>query len=211
MGEVSTDDVDLFGEAPAPYRDPRGRRKLRFDAQTYEKVENLRALGMNQEEIATAINVSVPTLRKYFLPELQAAVSRVKARVFLAMMDKVDEGSVPAMRAALQLLEQGGMYGLEKPIGDMRFVADTRYLAAMNAPGGGKNDVPNRLKRQFGAFNVPLPSAAAINGIFGRLVEGRFPPGMFADEVVQARLKPRGDWPLVLLHRGRRPCPGCTA
>ena len=108
MGEVSTDDVDLFGEAPAPYRDPRGRRKLRFDAQTYKKVENLRALGMNQEEIATAINVSVPTLRKYFLPELQAAVSRVKARVFLAMMDKVDEGSVPAMRAALQLLEQGG-------------------------------------------------------------------------------------------------------
>lgn len=25
-----------------------------------------------------------------------------------------------------QLLEQGGMYGLEKPIGDMKFVADTR-------------------------------------------------------------------------------------
>jgi len=25
-----------------------------------------------------------------------------------------------------QLLEQGGMYGLEKPIGDMKFVVDTR-------------------------------------------------------------------------------------
>ena len=36
-----------------------------------------------------------------------------------------------------QLLEQGGMYGLEKPIGDMKFIADTRYLAAMNAPGAG--------------------------------------------------------------------------
>ncbi len=108
MGEVSSQDVDLFGEPPAPYRDPRGRRKLRFDAQTYEKVESLRAFGMSLEEIATAINVSVPTLRKYFLPELQAAVSRVKSRVMLALMDKVDEGSVPAMRAALQLLEAGG-------------------------------------------------------------------------------------------------------
>ncbi len=37
-----------------------------------------------------------------------------------------------------QLLEQGGMYGLEKPIGDMKFVTDTRYLAAMNAPGGNE-------------------------------------------------------------------------
>jgi dynein heavy chain len=34
-----------------------------------------------------------------------------------------------------QLLEQGGMYGLEKPIGDMKFVVDTCYLAAMNMPG----------------------------------------------------------------------------
>jgi len=64
-----------------------------------------------------------------------------------------------------QLLEQGGMYSLEKPIGDMKFIVDVRYVAAMNTPGGGKNDIPNRLKRQFALFNVPLPSVAAINGI----------------------------------------------
>ena len=27
-----------------------------------------------------------------------------------------------------QLLEQGGIYGLEKPIGDMKFVVDTRCV-----------------------------------------------------------------------------------
>jgi dynein heavy chain len=58
--------------------------------------------------------------------------------------------------------------------------------------GGGKNDIPNRLKRQFGVFNVPLPSVAAINGIFGRLVEGRFSPAVFSEEVVRvaSRLVP---------------------
>jgi dynein heavy chain len=41
----------------------------------------------------------------------------------------------------------------------------------MNVPGGGKNDIPNRLKRRFCLFHVPLPSAAAINNIFGSLVQ----------------------------------------
>lgn len=76
------------------------------------------------------------------------------------------------------------MYSLEKPIGDMKFIVDTRYLAAMNTPGGGKNDIPHRLKRQFAIFNVPLPSVAAINGIFGKLVEGRFSADVVTDEVV---------------------------
>jgi dynein heavy chain len=58
--------------------------------------------------------------------------------------------------------------------------------------GGGKNDIPNRLKRQFGIFNVPLPSAASVNAVFGALVAGRFPAAMFAPEVVgaAARLVP---------------------
>lgn len=75
------------------------------------------------------------------------------------------------------------MYSLEKPIGDMKFIVDVKYVAAMNTPGGGKNDIPNRLKRQFALFNVPLPSVAAINGIFGKLLEGRFTSDVFADEV----------------------------
>ncbi|GFR42148.1 hypothetical protein Agub_g3000 [Astrephomene gubernaculifera] len=88
-----------------------------------------------------------------------------------------------------QLLEQGGMYSLEKPIGDMKFIVDVRYVAAMNTPGGGKNDIPNRLKRQFAIFNVPLPSVAAINGIFGKLVEGRFSRDVFCEEVVYVASK----------------------
>ena len=73
-----------------------------------------------------------------------------------------------------QLLEQKSMYNIEKPIGDMKYYVDSHFLGAMNQPGGGKNDIPNRLKRHFCIFNVPEPSIAAINNIFGNIVEGRF-------------------------------------
>ena len=54
----------------------------------------------------------------------------------------------------------------------------------MNAPEGGKNDIPNRLKRHFAIFNVPPPSPAAINDIFGTLMAGRFDPATFSEAVV---------------------------
>ena len=84
-----------------------------------------------------------------------------------------------------QLLEQGGMYSLEKPIGDMRFIKDVHYVGAMITPGGGKNDVPNRLKRQFCIYNVPQPSTTAINDIFGALVKGRFDPEVVSPETAE--------------------------
>ena len=71
----------------------------------------------------------------------------------------------------------------------MKFIIDCKYLAAMNTPGGGKNDIPNRLKRHFAIFNVPLPSVAAINNIFGQLVAGRFAADACGEDLHDAALK----------------------
>ena len=70
------------------------------------------------------------------------------------------------------MIENKGFYSLDKP-GDFVTLVDMRYLSAMIHPGGGRNDIPERLKRHFFVLNNTIPNDEAIDKIFATIVQGK--------------------------------------
>jgi dynein heavy chain len=87
-----------------------------------------------------------------------------------------------------QLIELKGYYFLEKENrGDFKEVESLQYVGAMNHPGGGRNDIPNRIKRHFFIFNMTSPSVRSIENIYGRIMTLLFNPKKYNQDVLSVK------------------------
>lgn len=70
---------------------------------------------------------------------------------------------------------------LEKTaIGQFKNIKNLQYIGAMNHPGGGRNDIPNRMKRQAFIFNMILP--LDITPIYAPIIAHTFKASHFNEE-----------------------------
>jgi len=101
-------------------------------------------------------------------------------------MPRINEwGDQVTLEIIRQLVELGYLWNLEKGrAGDQMIIEDLIYVLAMNHPGGGKNDIPHRMKRHCFNLNIPMPSMASIEQIFGAILKLRFNAPNFAADVL---------------------------
>jgi len=65
-------------------------------------------------------------------------------------------------------------------IGTFKNIKNLQYIGAMNHPGGGRNDIPNRMKRQCFIINMILP--VDIAPIYLPIIAHTFNTKYFSDE-----------------------------
>lgn len=95
-------------------------------------------------------------------------------------------GDQVTLEIVRQLIEEGEYYFLEKDkIGELKKIENLIFIAAMGHPTAGRNDIPNRLKRQFYTFNMILPSKDSVDNIYGSIIKSVFTTKNFTNDVVE--------------------------
>ena len=154
------------------------------------------------EMLFKRINFSSATTPLNFQEAIESEVERKQARIYVPMGGKnmsifLDDLSMPfvnpwgdqiTLEITRQLMDQKGFYFLTKDDrGSFKQINQLQFLAAMNHPGGGRNDIPNRLKRLFFSLNMTPPSTRSIENIYGRIMETIFKPKYYQKDIIDMR------------------------
>ncbi len=102
-------DFDLLGDPIPAGLGKRGRPPHLPTDENRRKIIALMAFDKNEAQIAAALSISVPTLKKHYFRELAAkleARQRVEGKLLGALMKEVDAGNVSAIDKVFKRLDR---------------------------------------------------------------------------------------------------------
>ena len=135
------------------------------------------------------INLSSATTPFRFQRSVELELERKTGKTYCPPSGKkmvffIDDMSMPlvnkwgdqvTLEILRQLMESNGFYFLDKDKrGDFKSIENLEFVGSMMNPGGGRNDVPNRIKSKFFAFTMVMPGLTVVDSIYGNILRARF-------------------------------------
>jgi hypothetical protein len=140
--------VDLFGDPILPREEGRGRPEHKWSLENSNKVLLAFARGLDVKDAATAIGVSVPTLRKHYFAEVKKRDS-AKLRMEMTQLSRLNSAAAAGNVAA------------EKELGK-RLKMATMEDTAERVAGRGRNGAP--ASQKLGKKEEAKVAAQAVTG-----------------------------------------------
>lgn len=104
--------LDLFGMAVCERRQGRGRPEHVWTMENSNKINLLFACGVDVKDVAAAIGITQPTLRKHYSSEVagrRIAALRLKGKQLARLNAMAEEGIVTAERTLMMMVEREQM------------------------------------------------------------------------------------------------------
>lgn len=140
-----------------------GRRAYRPSDDEREKVRVLKAGGMTNEAIATAVGITIPTLTKHFSVELDCGTAKVRAELLMARYRSAIGGNVSAQTKMLELV---GASAAGDKLKDRETAPAGSAASPTRAPKLGKKEVQQQAAEDVAGgskFAPPSGPRLAVN------------------------------------------------
>lgn len=162
MSEVAnTGAVDLFGDPLLVREAKRGRPAHERTARNANKVSLLFAMGYEVKDVAAALGITQPTLRKHYFSEVsqrEAMRLKLEAEVNVQLFEAAKSGNVGAMKKLLDRVDRASLTMVAAKVR-----ARGKAEPVKSAPIGKKEAQRRAAENVTGRFEPRQPPTLLIN------------------------------------------------